>query len=122
MNETQDHHHEIPAKGRTLEALIVWLIELMIKMEKRMATFEENLTRLTQSDAQAKDRATELAAANQKIADLEAAAVTAAAALATAQANAITDAQATALTAATDALVTDTAAPVAPTAPVVPAA
>jgi peptidoglycan hydrolase CwlO-like protein len=101
--------HPHPVKSRTPEEILIWLIDHIIEMELHMASIDENIVLLKQADAQAKDRSAELAAAKQKIADLEAAAVASATALATAQANALTPDQATALDTAAAALVTDTA-------------
>ena len=100
----------IPAKGRTPEEVLVWLINYVIEMEKRiMATFDDINTKQLQADAQAKDRAAELAkakadlvTANQTIADLQAAA-------AAAPTSVITADQATTLDTTAAALVTDTA-------------
>ena len=121
------HEHEFPEASRTLDKIVIRLFEHMLEMEKRMATFEDIQSKLVLGDAQAKDRATELAKAKsdlgvetQKVTDLEAAAVIMnqkitdlEAAAAAAPAAVITADQATILDNAAAAIVVDTALPAA---------
>ena len=114
------HHTIPPALKHEREKMVDQCFDNLIRMVKQM--FEELQNKLTQADAQALDRAAELAktktaldAANTKISELEAAALLVPAAVAAATAvlpdGAISADQAAALSVQADKLVADTAAP-----------